>query len=85
MLEKCLKKTLDSKIRVFSNPPFYAPTLCHPLSTMQVSWRCEGGAENTAWKAYPNVLLGGKRGEKKNMVEVRASFPQGRLWTVRMP
>ena len=33
-LEKCLKnawKPLDSKIRVFSNPPFYAPTLWHPL------------------------------------------------------
>ena len=26
------EKTLDSKIRVFSNPPFYAPTLCHPLT-----------------------------------------------------
>ena len=36
-------KTLDSKIRMFSNPPFYAPTLCHPLKHELWPW---GGPSN---------------------------------------
>ena len=60
MPEKCLKnarKTIDSKIRVFSNPPFYAPTLA--IHRAFRSARPATEAPNTGpWK-HPKKVPGG--------------------------